>query len=137
MAGTLTLEHIYAIPESSIRDYLTARGQPSQGFPEDRFTATILYARDGFLTPADREVVQTPEFTDIYRSSDEELINRVQERDIQVTVLMTKANLIRTLLTRPITPLAGPQYTYDPKDLWDIVQIKPADWKIQIQTLWN
>ncbi len=104
----LTLEHVYALPDLSVRQYLTtkdgkAREAPvalgSPQFVIDRISATIYLANDGFLTSEDYAIVRKSMFSNTYQLPDTELVSRVQAMGIEVSSLMTKHDLIRQLLS--------------------------------------
>ena len=94
----LTLEDVYALPEPSIQTYLQAKGWSSQNFLADRISAIIFLASDDWLRVSDRAIVQLEDFATMAGLSDEELIARVQEVGQEVTVLMTRFDLIRKLV---------------------------------------
>ena len=94
----LTLEEVYALPEPSIQTYLQAKGWLSQNFLTDRISTIIFLAIDDWLRPADQTLVQLKDFPTTAGLTDEDLIARVQEAGQEVTVLMTRFDLVRKLL---------------------------------------
>ena len=94
----LTLEEVYALPEPSIQTYLQAKGRSSQNFLADRISAIIFLPSDDWLRPSDQALVQLEDFATTAGLSDEELIARVHETEHEVTVLMTRFNLVRLLV---------------------------------------
>ena len=94
----LTFEDVYALPEPSIQTYLQAKGWSSQNFLADRISVIILLARDDWLHASDRDIVQLENFATTAGLTDEELIARVQEAGQEVTVLMTRFDLVRLLV---------------------------------------
>ena len=96
---SLSLEEVFALPELSIQTYLQFKGWPSRNFLADRLVVIIYYANDGWLGDADRALVRLEDFTITATLSDAELITRLQERGEEVTALMTRFDLARTLLT--------------------------------------
>ncbi len=96
----LTLEEVFALPEPAIQTYLQSKNCPSQGFWPDRISTTIYYDNDGWLTNDDQQVVEHPNFTTTAELTEEEIIRKVQDQGLAVTVLMTRFDLIRQLLLK-------------------------------------
>ncbi len=94
----LTFEDVYALPEPSIQTYLQAKGWSSQNFLADRISAIVFLADDNWLHDADRALVRLEDFAITAGFSDEELITQVQEAGQEVTVLMTRFDLVRLLV---------------------------------------
>ncbi len=95
----LRLEDIFALPEPSIQAYLQFKGWPSRNFLADRITVVIYYANDGWLGDVDRALVRLKDFTPTANLPDTELITRLQGTGKEITVLMTRFDLVLKLLT--------------------------------------
>ena len=100
----LTFEDVFNLPDPSIQTYLRSKGRPGQNFLDDRISTIIFFAGDRWLRVPDRVIALSKDFATTASLSDEQLIARIQEMDEEVTILMTRSDLIRKLLTIGIEP---------------------------------
>lgn len=100
---SLSLEHIYALPQPSI-DQINQRFQPGKQFDDfltSRLISTIHLHNNNRLDPIDSLHLKNPIFNSLYLSPDIILIQRAQTQDIYVNEEMTRFQIIRNLTPIP------------------------------------